>query len=106
MNIHLRYVPLVAAVLVATGCAVEQPDAKYGGVCVDEATQVRLDDERCGDYDDEGRNSHGGTFFMWISTSSSHDVPARGAKVPAHIGTRTVPAGTPIAKGLPISGGR
>lgn len=104
--INLRYVPLLAAVLVVAGCGVfDDPDAQYGGICVDETTQERLDDERCGDYDDEGHGSHSGTFFMWISTGSSYYVPARGQKVPAHIGSRTVPAGTPIARGLPVSGG-
>ena len=102
----LVYVPLVAAALLAAGgCASEPPNAQQGGICVDEATQERIDDERCGDYDDEGRSSSGGVFFMWISTGSSYDVPARGQKVPATIGTRTVPSGTPIAKGLPIAGG-
>lgn len=104
--LRLRWVPLVAAALVAAGCsALDQPDAQYGGICVDEVTQDRVDDERCGDYDDEGHASAGGFFFMWIDTSSSHAVPARGQKVPATIGSRNVPAGTPIAKGVPIGGG-
>lgn len=103
----LWYVPLVAAALLASGgCgAFDTPNAQQGGICVDEKTQERIDDDRCGDYDDEGRSSNGGVFFMWISTGSSYDVPARGQKVPATIGSRTVPAGTPIAKGLPPTGG-
>jgi hypothetical protein len=85
--VSLRYVPLVAAALLATGCSVfEEPDAQYGGICVDETTQERVDDERCGDYDDEGHAGNGGFFFMWIDTSSTHTVPARGQKVPATIG--------------------
>lgn len=103
--VALRYVPLVAAALVAAGCAYEQPDAQYGGICVDEVTQQRVEDERCGDYDDEGRGTNSGFFFMWIATDSTHAVPARGQKAPATIGSRTVPPGTPIAKGMPVTGG-
>lgn len=72
---------------------------------MDEKTQERVDDDRCGDWDDEGHASSGGFFFMWIDTHSNHAVPARGQKVPATIGSRTVPAGTAVAKGLPTSGG-
>jgi hypothetical protein len=106
-GVCLHYVPLVAAALLATGaCDIPlQPDAQYGGVCVDEVTQQRVDDDRCGDFDDEGRSSNGGFFFMWISTSSSHTVPAVGHKVPATVGSRTVPSGTPLAKGVPTTGG-
>lgn len=106
-HIHLRYVPLVAAALLATGgCdALDPPDAQYGGICVDQVTEERLDDARCGDFDDEGNTSSSGTFFMWVSTSSSHTVPALGQKVPSTIGSRTVPSGTPLAKGLPTTGG-
>jgi hypothetical protein len=85
--------------------AIAAADAQYGGVCVDEVTQQRVDDDRCGDFDDEGRSSNGGFFFMWISTSSSHSVPAVGHKVPATVGSRTVPSGTPLAKGVPTTGG-
>lgn len=102
----LRYVPLVAAALLAAGCDVlDPPDAQYGGVCVDQVTEQRIDDSRCGDYDDEGNGSGSGSYFMWISTSSGHQVPPYGQKVPASIGSRTVPAGAPVAKGLPASGG-
>ena len=104
---RLRYVPLVAAALIATGgCdAFDPPNAQYGGICVDQVTEERIDDDRCGDFDDEGHASNSGTFFMWISTSSDHMVPARGQKVPATIGSRTVPSGTPVAKGVPTAGG-
>ncbi|MEU4804393.1 hypothetical protein [Actinosynnema sp. NPDC023587] len=98
--------PLVAAALLASGCgSLDEPDATHGGICVDEVTQERVDDDRCGDFDDEGRTSAGGFFFMWIDTGSARAVPARGQQVPATIGSRSVPAGTPIAKGMPVSGG-
>lgn len=106
-HVRLRYVPLVAAALLASGgCdAFDPPNAQYGGICVDQVTEERVNDDRCGDYDDEGRSSHAGYFFMWISTSSNHTVPALGQKVPATIGSRTVPSGTPLAKGVPTAGG-
>ncbi len=104
---RLRYVPLVAAALMsASACdALDPPDAQYGGVCVDQATELRIDDSRCGDYDEEGNGSGPGSYFMWISTGSTQQVPAHGQKVPSSIGSRTVPAGAPVAKGLPAYGG-
>ena len=102
---QLRYVPLVAAALLASGACTSSPDALYAGVCVDEITQQRVDDSQCGDFDDEGRSSSSGSFFMWISTTSPTHIPAHGQPVVSTIGSRTVPAGTPVAKGLPASGG-
>jgi hypothetical protein len=104
---QLRLVPLVAAVLIATGACTmaEPPDAQYAGVCVDQVTQQRIDDSRCGDYDDEGRGSDSGSYFVWINTGSTHYVPGHGQRVEGSIGARTVPKGTPIAKGVPAQGG-
>jgi hypothetical protein len=106
-TVRLHYVPLVAAALLTlAGCdAFDPPNAQYGGICVDQVTEERIDDDRCGDFDDEGHASNSGTFFMWVSTSSDHMVPARGQRVPATIGSRTVPSGTPLAKGVPTAGG-
>lgn len=100
----LRYVPLVAAVLLtASGCDVfEDPDAEYGGVCVDEVTQQRVDDDRCGDWDDSGHYHGGGTYMMWFPMTYAGDVPGVGQR--AYGGTRTVPAGKPVAKGIPAQG--
>ncbi len=72
---------------------------------MDERSNQRLDDESCGDWDEEGRASTGGTYFMWVSTSSAHTIPAKGQPVPSYIGSRTVPKGTPVTKGLPPAGG-
>lgn len=68
-------------------------------------TELRIDDSQCGDYDEQGNGGGSGSYFMWISTNTAHQVPAHGQKVPPSIGSRTVPAGTPIAKGLPAHGG-
>ena len=103
----LRYVPALAALLIAAGCSAldSTPDARYAGICVDPTTNQRVDDDRCGDFDDQGGTS-GGFFFMWIDMSTYHgDVPAVGRPVPRTIGSRRVPAGTPIAKGVPRQGG-
>jgi len=103
----LSLVPAVAAALLLLGgCAEEAPDAQYGGVCVDQVTELRIDDSNCGDFDDEGRSGSGGSYFMWISSSSNTIVPAHGQKVPSTIGSRTVSKGTPIAKALPSQGGQ
>lgn len=108
---RLRHVPRVAAVLLAAAGAVgatacgPQPDAEYGGVCVDEKTGKRVDDDRCGDYDDHGHTSTPGMFFMWMPMNSGHPVPAVGERANLDHGKRTVPAGTPIARGVPTQGG-
>lgn len=102
----LVLVPAVAAALLLLGACSSSPDAQAGGICVDEATQVRLDDSACGDFDDEGRSGSSGSYFMWISSSSNSVVPAHGQKVPSTLGTRTVSKGTPIAKGVPAQGGQ
>lgn len=109
-RIQLVRVPALAAALVAggllSGCDDEPPDAQYGGVCVDETTHVRVDDSRCGDYDDEGRIDQGGHHMTWIHVGSTATVPAHGQHVPDNLGSRTVPKGTPIAKGVPAQGGQ
>lgn len=102
----LVWVPMAAAVLIGVVALTGgDPDAQQAGVCVDERSGNRLDDDACGDWDDEGHASTSGTYFMWVSTSSAHQVPAKGAYVPSYIGSRTVPKGTPVAKGLPATGG-
>lgn len=105
----LRYVPLVASALLATGtvAACTPPDAQYAGICVDPRTHQRVSDDRCGDYDNTGHAEHttGGFFYMWFPTTYGGHIPPIGERAPAHAGTRTVPAGTPIARGVPPQGG-
>jgi hypothetical protein len=106
--VRLSYVPVVAALLVLTGCANGTTSTpEEAGICVDEATNVRIDDDRCGDFIEHGHSTHSGTYVMWMSTSSSHTVPATGSHVPSNIGHRnTIPSGKVVAKGLPSSGGQ
>lgn len=100
-----RAVPVVAALILAAGCATETAPAEYAGICVDPATGNRVDDDRCGEPDDSGHASGGGFFFMWMHTSYAGSVPAVGSRVPASVGARSVPRGTPVATGLPKAGG-
>lgn len=106
--VSLRAVPLIAAALLVSGCGLfDAPDAQYAGVCMDPTTNLRLPDERCGDYDDEGYNgSDGGAFFLWMPMTYGGGAPAVGKPMPRDAGAvRRVPSGTPIVKGVPPAGG-
>ncbi|MET9260358.1 hypothetical protein [Amycolatopsis sp. NPDC004079] len=93
---------MVAGVLLS-GCGVfGAPDAEAGGVCVDKATGSRVEDSRCGDWDDRGWYDGPGSYMVWYPTSYAGDVPAVGQRAVG--GTRTVASGTPLAKGIPVSG--
>lgn len=106
--VRLSYVPVVAALLVLTGCANgSTATPEEAGICVDEATNIRIDDDRCGDFIEHGHSVNSGTYVMWMDTRGSHTVPATGSYVPSNIGHRnTIPNGRPIAKGVPSSGGQ
>jgi hypothetical protein len=80
----------------------EAQDAQYAGVCVDRATEQRVDDSRCGDWDGEGVFDSGGTFMMWFPMNYGGDVPGVGQR--AYGGTARVPSGAPVAKGVPATG--
>lgn len=112
-----RYVSFVAATLLAgtpllSGCDAldSTPDAEYGGVCFDRATQNRIEDEHCGDWDDEGVYAsepgyHGypqGTSLMWYPVTYGGHVPGIGQRTTG--GMTKVPAGKPLAKGVPKAG--
>jgi hypothetical protein len=105
----LGYAGIAGALFLASGCdAFADPDAQYAGVCVNEITHERLDDEACGDYDDEGSGGGVGSYFLWMPISSGNAyIPPVGQKMPAGgPGIRKVPSGTPIAKGVPKTGGQ
>lgn len=104
--INLKWVPLVSTALLAMACteATPPPDAQYGGICVDEVTYQRIDDDRCGDYDSEGVGSNSGTFFMWINNTSTTYIPPSGGYVPRDLGVRKLPSNTPIKLGVPKTG--
>lgn len=71
-------------------------------MCVDEVTELRVDDDRCEDWDDEGKYHSGGVFMTWYPMGYAGDVPGVGQKATG--GTRTVPAGKSLAKGVPAQG--
>lgn len=105
--VRLSYVPVVAALLVLTGCANGDSVPEEAGICVDEATHVRIDDDRCGDFIEHGHSVNTGTYVMWMNTRTDHMVPAIGSNVPPNIGHRnTIPAGKPVARGLPPGGNK
>lgn len=102
---RLRHVPVVAAMLLsATACFPEAPDAQRAGVCVEESTQKRVEDERCPPTDEEGRPTQpgGGLFVMWFVMNHTGSVPAVGEHAAG--GTRTYPRGLPVTMGVPRQG--
>lgn len=114
--------PSVIAVTVAVGACDMSTDgqpaetftadqAQYAGICedtrgtADEQDDVRVDDDKCGDDDDEGRASSGGFSFVWIDLGSSHNhaIPAHGSRVPSTLGSATHPRNAVVMKKLPAS---
>ena len=85
--------------------AVTDERADYAGICIDDVTRERLDEGRCGDFDDEGRDSVDGVSLVWIDTASMTHIPARGERVSASYGIRTVPKGKMLSVKIPVTGG-
>lgn len=97
---------VVGGGLTALATAVEDgEDPEYAAVCMDQRTNVRLDDDACGDWDDDGVGHTAGTYFMWLPIGNGVDVPPVGRPLAAGQGVRTIPQGTPVAKGAPKAGG-
>jgi hypothetical protein len=111
----IMFVPFVAAFAAAVaGCDVnwdesdDAQDAQYAGICVDK-NDMRVDDNRCGDYDDEGfLSSNDGMHYVWMPMSyngGNYQVPGVGSYAYQFVGRdkalTKVPKGTPIAKGVP-----
>lgn len=98
----LGYTSVVAGIVLSGCAAFGAPDAEYGGICVDKVTQQRLDDSRCGDWDDRGVFDGAGSYLLWYPMSYGGDVPAVGKRAVG--GVRSVPSGAPVSKGVPSSG--
>jgi len=101
-NIVLTGVAATAiAILTISGCAVADSDAPnydYTTVC-QTADYVRVEDAAC------DRND-GGSFVMFISTTSDYHVPPTGQRIDQARVVKTVPAGKTVQKaGIPASGG-
>jgi len=119
----VMFVPFVAAFAAAiAACDVpadlnadvdDAPDAQYAGICADQ-NDMRIDDSRCGDYDDEGfLSSSDGAHYIWypmMYNGGSYQVPGVGSYAYQFIGKdkalTKVPRGTPIAKGVPATGSK
>jgi hypothetical protein len=119
----IMFVPFVAAFAAAVaGCGdmnwdmdeqSESPDAQYAGICVDR-NDMRVNDDRCGDYDDEGfLSSNDGMHYVWMPMSyngGNYGVPGVGSYAYQFVGKdkalTKVPKGTPVAKGVPATGGK
>jgi hypothetical protein len=86
--------------------AVTDERADYAGICLDDITYERVDEARCGDFDDEGHDSADGVSLVWIDVSSTTHIPARGERVSASYGIRTVPKGKMLTIKTPITGGQ
>lgn len=105
-----------AGLLALSGCTAMQamdttPNAQWGGICEDDRTGMRIDDQYCGDWGDDGAGywpgGYGGytgpTRSMWYPVDYDGDVPAVGQRVTTGA-VRTVPKGAPVARGVPSAG--
>jgi hypothetical protein len=115
----LGYAGAAGALFLLTGCGIDwnaeydddgnpisTPDAQYAAVCMDQRTGNRLDDDACGDWDDDGVGHTAGTYFLWMPLNTGGYIPPVGGHLPANSpAVRTVPKGTPLAKGTPKTGG-
>jgi hypothetical protein len=102
----------VAACLVVGGgltalatLAEDGVEPEYAAVCMDQRTGNRLDDDACGDWDDDGVGHVAGTYFMWLPIGDGVNVPPVGRPLASGQGVRTVPRGASLAKGAPKAGG-
>lgn len=109
----LGYAGAAGALFLLAGCADwdlgdDSPDAQYAAVCMDQRTGNRLDDDACGDWDDDGIGHTAGTYFLWMPMSASNAyIPPVGGHFTGQTPAVTkVPKGAPVAKGTPKTGGQ
>lgn len=84
----------LSGVLAATSlaaCGSGDDAEEYRGVCVDESTQQRVDDDRC---DDDGTRVGG---LGWVYFAAGTRLPALGARVSG--GTAALPRGAAVTRG-------
>ncbi len=77
-------------------------EPEYAAYCAREDTQVRVDDDKCGEVHD---SPGGGLTWIYVPMDSHAAVPAVGSRGTFKQAVRKVPADTPVAKGLPSKGG-
>lgn len=116
----LGFAGAAGALFLLTGCGIDwnaeydddgnlisTPDAQYAAVCMDQRTGTRLDDDACGDWDDEGIGHNAGTYFLWMPMSATNaTIPPVGGRFTNRPPTVTrFPPGAPVSKGAPKTGG-
>lgn len=106
-------IPFIGA---AVGCAYstappDPPAEEWAAICVDPrdpadpTDDVRLDDDACGDFDDDGDGGHTSYFFLWNnSTYTARPVPPVGRPLAGYGGQRHFPPGAYAITKLPASG--
>ena len=80
------------AAAVLTGCG-SDPEPDYQGVCVNQSTQTRVEDDQC---DDDGHRAGGGggIGFAWLLFASGRRFPPIGGRMTGYPGAvRTLPDG-------------
>jgi hypothetical protein len=85
----------IATALTLAGCPKSEEEPTHSAVCVDEATQLRVDDDRCDDDD-----HHGHVWFYYPLHTSA---PPVGSTVSGTAGSFTKPAGSYTT--VPAKGG-
>lgn len=112
MGSVLGFAGVAGAMFLLTGCdMVDAPNAEQGAICVQEGTNYRLDDDACGDYDDDGHSHNAGVYYLWYPIGNPGYIPPVGQRAVYGVGTtssyasRTAPKGVAKATGIPKSGG-
>ncbi len=98
----------IAFFLMATACGNQNYDQdvqdEYVPVCVDPATEVRLDEDACDSTDSDYLST---AVFWYMLTSSSHSYPRVGGKAKKSYFETVKPKKASIAKNpLPAKGGK
>lgn len=105
----LKLVPLIGvSILALSGCDALAPESEeapeYVGVCVHPQTNVRLDDEACGEYDDDGDALSDGGMFIWMHNSVTTPIAPVGAYQDRRGSVRNYPTSKAVAKGVDKAG--
>lgn len=81
----------VPFILAVTGCADEPAEADYAAVCVDQVTEVRVEDDRCPEGSD---NTSMAGPNLWYFIGRPYTAPAVGSKITEGSGSYARPSGS------------
>lgn len=98
--VTLGFTASLAAALACSNGPAQLPDPEYSRICVDQATNVRLEDERCGDEDNNGGS--GGHWYFY--PRGSHPGPPVGGSITRNFGSYAKP-GSGVMYSVPKTGG-